>query len=60
MMWFKFNLKSTNFVIVKASTVEAAKEKFKSVWPKEKVKVAEKGDDMDDMPDGAVEILMAA
>lgn len=59
MMWFMFKLKSTNFVIVMAKDAVAAKEKFKSAWPKEKVKVAEKGDRMMDAPEGAVEVLYA-
>jgi len=59
MMWYLFKLKSTNFVIVLAKTRDAAKEKFKAVWPNEKAKIAEAGDDMNDMPDGAIETLTA-
>lgn len=59
MMWFMFKLKSTNFVIVMAKDAVAAKEKFKSAWPKEKVRVAEKGDRMSEIPEGAVEVLHA-
>jgi hypothetical protein len=57
MMWFMFKLKSTNFVIVIAPDAATAKEKFKASWPKEKVRVAEKGDRLADIPDGAVEVL---
>ena len=59
MMWFMFKLKSTNFVVVIAKDAVAAKAKFSSVWPKEKVKVAEKGDRMADAPEGAIEVLYA-
>jgi len=59
MLWYLFKLKSTNFVIVMAQTRDAAKEKFKAVWPNEKAKVAEAGDDPNDMPEGAIEILHA-
>jgi hypothetical protein len=59
MMWFMFKLKSTNFVIVMAADVAIAKEKFKSSWPGERVKVSAKGDRMVDVPDGAVEVLHA-
>lgn len=59
MMWFVFKLKSTNFVVVMAKDAVTAKEKFKSVWPKEKVKVAEKGDRMADIPEGYIEVLHA-
>lgn len=60
MMWFLFKLKSTNTVIVHAKDREAAKTKFKEVWPNEKCKIAECGDDMNDEPLGAIETLLAA
>jgi hypothetical protein len=59
MLWYLFKLKSTNFVIVMAKTRDEAKEKFKSAWPTEKAKVAEAGDNMNDMPEGAIEVLYA-
>lgn len=59
MMWFVFKLKSTNFVVVMARDAAAAKEKFKAVWPNEKVKVAEKGDRMSEIPEGYIEVLHA-
>lgn len=57
MMWFMFKLKSTNFVIVIAPDAALAKEKFRAAWSKEKVRVAEKGDRMSEIPEGAVEVL---
>lgn len=59
MMWYLFKLKSTNFVIVMAEARDAAKAKFKEVWPNEKAKIAEAGHDTNEMPDGAVEVLYA-
>jgi hypothetical protein len=59
MMWFVFKLKSTNFVVVIASDAVSAKSKFKSVWPREVARVAEKGDRMSEVPEGAIEVLHA-
>lgn len=56
MNWYKFKLKSGNFVIVLAKLKEDAKKKFSSVWS-DPVKIIEEGDD--EMPDGAVEVLTA-
>lgn len=57
--WYRFNLKSTNFVIVLAPDRVKAKETFLATWPKESARIKEEHFDMNEMPDGAVEVLTA-
>lgn len=55
--WYRFNLKSTNFVIVLASSRASAKTAFSDTWPNESSRIREEHFDMNEMPEGAVEVL---